>query len=119
MLLRIPVQCKKRVRVFAWFIYATSVSSTPETMRGMGTSFRCNDFWDSLGGQTLVMIGRWYPRQPLTNHKKRLSTQTIPECVAPKACTHSLYSFWSRKYGGGEREEPSLESLAVVILEKE
>ena len=88
-------------------------------MRGMGTSFRCNDFWVRLGGQTLVMIGRWYSRQPLTNHKKRFSTQPIPGIIAPKACTHSPYSFWSREYGGGEREESSLESLAVVILEKE
>ena len=38
-----------------------------ETIRGMGTSFRHNDFWDHLGGQALVMIGRWYSRQPLTN----------------------------------------------------
>ena len=42
---------------------------TPETIRGMGTSFRCNDSWDSLSGQVLLMIGGWYPRQPLTNHK--------------------------------------------------
>ena len=83
----------------------------------MGTSFRCND--SCLGGQTLVLIGRWYSRQPLTNHKKRLSTQMIPEIITPKACTHFPYSLWSREYGGGEREEPSLESLAVVILEKE
>ena len=24
-----------------------------------GTSFVCSDFWDCLGGRTLVMIGRW------------------------------------------------------------
>ena len=33
------------------------------------TSFRRNDFWDLLDGQTLAMIGYWYSRQPLTNHK--------------------------------------------------
>ena len=38
-----------------------------DTIRGMG-SFRRNDFWESLVGQALVMIGRWYSRQPLTNH---------------------------------------------------
>jgi len=65
------------------------------------------------------MIGGWYSRQPLTNHKKRLSQKSIPEIIVPKACTHSRYSFWSREYGGGEREDSSLESLAVVILEKE
>ena len=32
----------------------------------MGTSFRCDDSWDRLGGQALVMIGWWYPMQPLT-----------------------------------------------------
>ena len=42
---------------------------TPEAIRGLGTSFRRNDFWDLLDGQTLAMIGRWYSRQPLTNHK--------------------------------------------------
>ena len=42
---------------------------TPETTRVMGTSFQRNDFWDRFGGQVLVMIGRWYSRQPLTNHK--------------------------------------------------
>ena len=30
---------------------------TPETVRGMGTSFRRNGLWDRLGGQALVMIG--------------------------------------------------------------
>ena len=39
-----------------------------QTIRGMGASFRHRDFWDRLGGQALVMIGRWYSRQPLTNH---------------------------------------------------
>ena len=34
----------------------------------MGTIFQCNDFLDRMGGQALVMIGRWYSRQPLTNH---------------------------------------------------
>ena len=28
-----------------------------ETIRGKGTSFRRNDFWDRLGGQALLMIG--------------------------------------------------------------
>ena len=29
----------------------------PENIRGMGTSFRRNDFWDRLGGQASLMIG--------------------------------------------------------------
>ena len=65
----------------------------------MGTSFVCRDFLDRLGGQALVMIGQWYSRQPLTNHKERLSTDLIPEIVAPKAFTHSRYSFWSGESG--------------------
>ena len=43
--------------------------STSETVGRMSTSFRCSDFRDRLGTQALVMIGRWYPRQLLTNHK--------------------------------------------------
>ena len=35
---------------------------TPEAIRGLRTSFRRNDFWDLLDGQTLAMIGRWYSR---------------------------------------------------------
>ena len=54
---------------------------TSETLRGMGTSFGCSDLWDRLGGQVLVMIGQWYPKQPLTNHKQCLSTKTIPESL--------------------------------------
>ena len=42
---------------------------SPETLGRMGTSFWRRDFWDSLGGRALVMIGRWwYSRRPLTNH---------------------------------------------------
>ena len=31
---------------------------TSETLRGMGTTFGCSDFWDRLGGRVLVMIGQ-------------------------------------------------------------
>ena len=51
---------------------------TPETRGRISTSFRRNHFRDRLGGQALVMIGRWYSRQPLT--------KMIPEILAPKAC---------------------------------
>ena len=30
----------------------------------IGTSSGCSDFWNRLGGQALVMIGRRYSRQP-------------------------------------------------------
>ena len=40
-----------------------------DTIRGMDTRFRRSNVWDRLGGQAVVMIGRWYSRQPLTNHK--------------------------------------------------
>ena len=36
---------------------------------GIGKSSWCSDIWNRLGGQTLVMIGRWYPRQPFTKHE--------------------------------------------------
>ena len=42
---------------------------TSETCRRIGTSFGRSDVWDRLSEQALVMIGRWYSRQPLTNHK--------------------------------------------------
>ena len=122
MLLQIPVQCKKRVRVFAWFICATSVSFHSRNYEGNhGYKLSVQRFLSSFGWTNVsydwpMVFGS---RQPLTNRKKRLSTQPIPEIIAPKACTHPPYSFWGRKYGGGEREEPSLESFAVVILEKE
>lgn len=48
--------------------------------------------------QGLVMNGRWHSRQPLINHKLRLSSQTIPKIVASKACTHIFYSFWNGKF---------------------
>ena len=51
------------------------LSLTSETSKKMGTTFGISDFWDRLGGQELYMIGRWYSRQPLTNHKQRLSTK--------------------------------------------
>ena len=60
---------KKITRVSTFILFAT-----PETLRAMGTSFLREDFWDRLGGQALVMIGRWYSRQTLTNQKLPLST---------------------------------------------
>ena len=76
---------KKITRVSTFILFAT-----PETLRGMGTSFLREDFWDRVGGQALVMIGRWYSRQTLTNQKLPLSTFTIPEIVSPTACTHDV-----------------------------
>ena len=56
---------------FSWEVWSSwdkmAAPQQVETIRGMGTSFRHHDFWDRLGGQALVMIGRWYSRQPLTN----------------------------------------------------
>ena len=50
------------------------------------------------GIKALVMIGRWYSRKPLTNHNLRLYTKTIPEIIAPKACTHFPYNFLNVQY---------------------
>ena len=45
------------------------------------------------------MIGRWdFKQQPLANHKQGLFIKTIQEIVAPKAATHSPYSFWNRAF---------------------
>ena len=43
----------------------------------MGTSFVRSDFWDHLGGHALVMIGRWYSRQPSTNNKQDATERTL------------------------------------------
>ena len=51
----------------------------------MGTKFQRSNFWDRLGGQLLLMIGLWLLWIPLTNHKYRASTKTIPETFALKA----------------------------------
>ena len=45
-----------------------SQATTSETL-GKMDSFGCSDFWEGVGGEVLVLIGRWYLRQPLTNHK--------------------------------------------------
>ena len=62
---------------------------TEKITEKMGTGCWRNNFWDHLGGQhkqQLVTCCLWIP---LTNHFQRLPIQTIPEVVAPKACTHS------------------------------
>ena len=58
---------------------------------------------DPLDGQAVVVIGRWYSRQPLKSHKWSLFNQTIPEIVAPKAITHSTYIFGN---GCASKREP-------------
>ena len=54
---------KRRKNELGNYIYSARIMAgqfpTPETTRRMGTSFKCNDFWDCLGGQVLLMIGGW------------------------------------------------------------
>ena len=50
----------------------------------MDTSSGCSDTWDRLDGQALVMIGLWFSRQPLTNHKKRFSKQSPKSLPIPR-----------------------------------
>ena len=45
-----------------------SQATTSETL-GKMDSFECSDFWEGVGGEVSVLIGRWYSRQTLTNHK--------------------------------------------------
>ena len=42
---------------------------TSKTLGRMGTNSGRSDFWDRLGGQALVMIGRWYSKESLTDHR--------------------------------------------------
>ena len=52
----------------------------PETIRGMGTSFRRKDFWDHLGGQLVNGCFEYYrPTRPI-----------ITNACQPKRFTYSL-----------------------------
>ena len=48
---------KRKKNELGNYIYSARIMA--ETTRRMGTSFKCNDFWDCLGGQVLLMIGGW------------------------------------------------------------
>ena len=90
-----PIQCQfapgsKNRRLGTRLLSSLSTAVFPtEIIRRMGTSFECSDSFNHLGGQKLVMIGRWYSRQPFTNQNECLSNQTIPKTFAPKNCIRS------------------------------
>ena len=42
---------------------------TSDIIGRLDISFRRKEFWDSLGGQALLIIGLWLPWIPSTNHK--------------------------------------------------
>ena len=50
--------------------------STPETIRGMGTNFQCNDFWDRVGGHVKAYTqsphGFWGEELLLSHWRRRL-----------------------------------------------
>ena len=46
---------------FSSYIIIPVALPASETPGRMDTSLRCSDFWDCLGGQALIMIGRWCP----------------------------------------------------------
>ena len=50
-----------------------------------------------LGWQAIQLYD-WLMVLKATINQSRLSTQTIPEIVAPQACTHFPYSFWSGEF---------------------
>ena len=75
----------------------SSLSSTvfpTEIIRGMGTSFECSDSLNHLGGQKLVMIGRWYSRKPLTNQNERVSTKRSQNPLRRKLVSIPLALHW-------------------------
>ena len=77
--------CFKKIHLYFWWIclpwltpkqgrvvprgfgYGIVHFKTRGKRERMGKSFGRSDFWHHFGGQALVMIGRWYSRQPLTN----------------------------------------------------
>ena len=109
---------------------------TQETIREMGTSFRRNHFWDRLGGQALVMIGWWYSRQPLTNHKDCLSikqSQKSPVGAPPYAQRRQMhvgcflrqsvcYGFaerkWKKMAGNVKESSPKMAFAAIKTNQK-
>ena len=71
---------------------------TSETLGRMVQSLGAVISWIFWGGYVLVMIGRWYSRQLLTNYGYRLSTQMIPEILAPNFVSIPPYSFWGVEF---------------------
>ena len=60
---------KNGIKLRAWKKNSKLVKKyISDTIGGMGTRILRNDFWESLVGQALILIGRWYSGQPLTNH---------------------------------------------------
>ena len=62
-----------------------SISETV-SMRGRGTSFWYNDFWECLGVQAFTYD--WL-MAALNIINQSLSIQAIPGITAPKTCSHS------------------------------
>ena len=75
--------------------------------------------WTSVSYDWLMVA---WNRIPSANHNWRLSTQTNPEIVAPKACTHdSPHSFWSGMKHSSRiwtRRKPSPFSYTVRVFVK-
>ena len=52
---------------------------------------------DHMGGQTFLVIGRWYPKSSIDQSWLEFFTQPIPEIFAPIVSTHSLGSIFVAK----------------------
>ena len=55
-----------------------------KTSERMGTSSRCNDFWDRFGGQELVMIGLWLPLYTINQSQLTLVDANSPRSTETK-----------------------------------
>ena len=64
--------------------------------RGVAEFFldRHKDFVDHMGGQALLMIGRWYPKSSIDQSLVIFFTHPTREIFAPKVSTHSLSSLF-------------------------
>ena len=89
MLLRIPVQCKKRVRVFAWFIYATSVSLHSRNYEGNGYKLLVQRFLGSFGWTNVSYDWLMVFKATINQSYETLVHPTDPR----NHCAESLYSF--------------------------
>ena len=73
---------------------------TPESLRGMGTRFPCNDSWDRFGRTSVNYDWSMVFKATINQSQVTLVNPNDPrgEIVAPKACTHSSYTFWSGEF---------------------
>lgn len=79
------------------------VISPIHKLRKNGTKFGCDDFWDRLSKQLVILISQWYPEATIiTNHSLFHLLKGFQKSLHQTACFQSPCNLWS---GGGELKE--------------